>query len=92
MHVECHFFGPYRDAVGRKEVAYDVDPDATVGDLLAAVESDVPDLDGDLLDESEVADSVVVTLDGRHVQFVGGADATLEEDSVVRVTTAVYGG
>lgn len=92
MHVECHFFGPYRDTVGRKEVEYDVDPGATVGDLLATVEDDVPDLAGDLLDDGEVADSVVVTLDGRHVQFVGGVGATLEEDSVVRVTTAVYGG
>jgi molybdopterin synthase sulfur carrier subunit len=91
MHVECVFFGPFRDEVGEKTVTRETDA-ATVGDLLAEVEAAYPGLEGRLLDGEEVVSEVAVTLNDTHVQHIDGADTELSDGDVLRMTPAVYGG
>lgn len=93
MTVECVFFGPLRDAVGRKTVAVETDA-ATVRELLGDLESGHDGLDGALLASGgeALAEEVAVTVNGKHVQQLGGADTAIADGDVVRFTTAVYGG
>jgi molybdopterin synthase sulfur carrier subunit len=91
VQIECVFFGPLREATGTKTVA--VEPEAeTVGGLLAELERTYPDLAGRLRDGEGIADEVVVTLNGRHVQHETGLETTVSDGDVIRLTTAVYGG
>jgi len=91
MHVECVFFGPFRDEVGEKTVTRETDA-ATVGELLAEVEAAYPGLEGRLLDGTAVVSEVAVTLNDTHVQHIDGADTELSEGDILRMTPAVYGG
>lgn len=91
MQVECAFFGPLRDAVGTKTV--EVDPESgTVGGLLEDLVRTYPGLEGRLRNGDEVAEEVVVTINGRHAHHEAGLDTELSDGDVVRLTTAIYGG
>lgn len=92
MQVECAFFGPLRDAVGEKAVVRETDAE-TVGELLAELEADYPELAGQLVQsEDALREGLAVTLDGKHVQHLDGFDTVLSDGDVVRMTPAVYGG
>ena len=89
MEIECSFFGPYRDAVGEKTVAREVDADATVGDLLSELVADY-NLDGVFSDDD--LGSVTVTKNGTNVTHLDGLDTSLEDGDVVRLAPPVVGG
>ena len=93
MQLECVFFGPFREAVGRKTVRYETDA-ATIGELLRELEADYPSLAGELVagDGAELAGDTVVTIDRRHVTQLQGLATPLEDDVVVRLVPSVYGG
>jgi molybdopterin synthase sulfur carrier subunit len=92
MEVECTFFGPLRDAVGEKTVVRDTDAE-TVGELLARLEADYPDLEGRLVaSDGEFMDGLAITLNEKHVQHLHGFDTVLSDGDTVRMTPAVYGG
>ncbi len=93
MQLECVFFGPFREAVGRKTVRYETDA-TTVGELLSNLEADYPSLEGDLLaaDGTDLAGDTVVTIDTRHVTHLEGLGTPLEAGAVVRLVPSVYGG
>lgn len=92
MQVTCHLFGPFRDAVGRKELDRDVDAGTTLGELLRGVEDDYADLDEKLTDGEAITGSVVVTVNGKHAKHLDGFDTELGDGDVVGVTPPVYGG
>lgn len=89
MQVECVFFGPLREAVGEKTVVHETDT-ATVGGLLADLETAYPGVS--LIADGDLDESVAVTVNGQHVQYLDGFETVLSEGDVVRLTTAVYGG
>ena len=93
MQLECVFFGPFRDAVGRKTVRRETDADA-VGDLLVELESTYPGLEGRLVDDDGdgLAGDTVVTKNGRNVTHIDGLETELEGGDVVRLVPSVYGG
>jgi molybdopterin synthase sulfur carrier subunit len=90
MDVECVFFGPLRESVGEKTVVRDTDA-TTVGDLLADLEADYPEMQA-LVEDGELVPGVAVTLNTKHVQHLAGLDTELSADDVLRLTPAVYGG
>lgn len=105
MEIECRFFGPFREAAGEKEVALSVDSGRADGDgdgifadtyreLLAALESRYPDLDGRLLDEAgtDLAGRTVVTRNKTDLRHLDGLDTPVEDGDVVRLIPSVYGG
>ncbi|QLG48362.1 MoaD/ThiS family protein [Natrinema halophilum] len=93
MQLECVFFGPFRDDVGRKTVRYETDAE-TVGDLLVELEMTYPTLEGRLLadDGSGLAGETVVTKDTKHVTQLDGLETPLAEGNVIRLVPSVYGG
>jgi molybdopterin synthase sulfur carrier subunit len=93
MNVELRCFGPVREAVRAKTAERELAEGATVGDLLAELAAESPDLEGQLLDETgEVGESVNVTVEGRNVRQLDGAGTTLSEGDVVRIAPPVVGG
>ncbi|WP_340681184.1 MoaD/ThiS family protein [Natrinema caseinilyticum] len=93
MQLECLFFGPFRDDIGRKTVYHETDAE-TVGELLIELETAFPELEGRLLgdDGSGLAGETVVTKDKKHVTHLDGLDTSIAADDVIRLVPSVYGG
>ncbi|WP_049926461.1 ubiquitin-like small modifier protein 1 [Halopiger goleimassiliensis] len=92
MEIDLRFFATFRDAVGEKERTRTVGDDATVGDLLAALEDEYDGLEGRLLEDGAIAPQLSVLKNGRDVTHLNGPETTLEEGDVVSVFPPVAGG
>lgn len=92
MEIELRFFATFRDAVGQKTRTHTFDADATVGDVLADLESTYDDLDGQLLADGAVRQQLSVLKNGRDIVHMEGPDTELEEGDVVSVFPPVAGG
>jgi len=93
MNVELRCFGPVREAVGAKTAVRELPEGSTVGDLLASLVDEAPELGGQLTDEAgEVSQSINVTVEGRNVRQLDGAATPLSDGDVVRIAPPVVGG
>ena len=92
MDVHLRFFATFREAVGQKEVTYEVPTGATVGDLLTDLESEYEGLEGKLLADGEVRPQLNVLANGRGVQHGDGASTGLTDGDTVSVFPPVAGG
>ena len=92
MDIDLRFFATFREAVGEKERTRSVADDATVGDVLAALEGEYDGLEGRLLEDGAVRPQLSVLKNGRNVVHRAGTETTLEEGDVVSVFPPVAGG
>ena len=92
MELDLRFFATFREAVGQKELSRDVDDDATVGDVLAALEAEYDGLEGRLLDDGSIAPQLSVLKNGRDVVHMDDAETELEEGDLLSVFPPVAGG
>ncbi|RKD93420.1 ubiquitin-like small modifier protein 1 [Halopiger aswanensis] len=94
MEIDLRFFATFRDAVGDKERTRTVNEDATVGDILAALEDEYDGLDGRLLtdDGEAVREQLSVLKNGRNVAHMEGPATALDDGDVVSVFPPVAGG
>lgn len=87
------FFATFRAAVGQKTVEREVPDGATVGEVLAILESEYEDLEGQLLDDDgAVRERLSVLRNGREVVHLQGAETPLEEGDTLSVFPPVAGG
>lgn len=85
------FFANFRDAVGQKEIIWECDEGDTVGDVLADVEAEFPDVD--IFDEAgEIREFLSIMKNGRDVTYIDGKETSLETDDTVSVFPPVAGG
>ncbi|MFB6117156.1 ubiquitin-like small modifier protein 1 [Halosegnis sp.] len=89
--IQLRFFATYRAAVGQKTVERDYDA-TTVGEVLAAVEDEWPELAGDILEDGEIRPQLSVLKDGREVTHMQGTATPVEDGDTVSVFPPVAGG
>ncbi|WP_408959389.1 ubiquitin-like small modifier protein 1 [Natrinema sp. 74] len=92
MDVDLRFFATFREAVGDKERTRTVADDATIGDVLAALEADYGGLEGQLLEDGSIRPQLSVLKNGRNVVHMAGVETALEDGDVVSVFPPVAGG
>ncbi|QLG51028.1 ubiquitin-like small modifier protein 1 [Natrinema halophilum] len=92
MEIDLRFFATFREAVGEKERTRTVDDDATVGEVLAALEAEYDDLEGRLLESGTIRPQLSVLKNGRNVVHMAGVETTLRDGDVVSVFPPVAGG
>ena len=92
MELELRFFATFREAVGGKTVHREVDDDATIGDLLRALEADYDGLAGNLIVDGELAPQINVLKNGREVLHLEGLNTELVDGDRVSVFPPVAGG
>lgn len=85
----CVLYGPFREAAGTRTVTVSAD---TVDTALAALEEAVPDLEGRLVADGDLAGSTVVTVDRTDIRHLDGLETRLEPADTLRVVPSVYGG
>jgi len=91
MSLELRFFATFREAVGTKTITREYDA-ATVGDVLAALESEFQGLAGQILEDGEVQPQVNVLLNGRDVVHEQGIDTSVDPDDTLSIFPPVAGG
>lgn len=93
VEIELRFFANFRAAVGQKEIRRTFEPGVTVGEVLAAIESEFPELAGDVLDEEgAIRPQLSVLKNGREVIHLEGTETVLEDDDRLSVFPPVAGG
>lgn len=92
MELDLRFFANFRDAVGEKERTQTFDDDATVGDVLTALEDEYDDLEGQLLEDGEIRPQLSVLKNGRDVVHMDGPETDLEAGDTLSVFPPVAGG
>lgn len=92
MELDLRFFATFREAVGRKEIDRSFDDDATVGDVLTALEGEFEGLEGRLLEDGSIRPQLSVLKNGRDVVHMEGAETTLEDGDLLSVFPPVAGG
>ncbi len=94
MEIELRFFATFREAAGSKTHTRSIDEDATVGDVLGALEDEYDGLDGRLLTEDgdAVRAQLSVLKNGRNVVHMDGPATELESGDVLSVFPPVAGG
>jgi molybdopterin synthase sulfur carrier subunit len=93
VELDLRFFANFRAAVGQKELTRTFEPGVTVGEVLAALESEFPELAGDVLDEEgNIKPQLSVLKNGREVVHMEGTATTLEDGDRLSVFPPVAGG
>ncbi len=93
MEIELRTFATFRDAVGQKEVAMDVDGDrTTVGSVLATLEDEYDGLTGQLLEDGDIRPQLSILKNGREVIHMDGTETVLEDGDELSLFPPVAGG
>ena len=93
IELDLRFFANFRSAVGQKEINRGFEAGTTVGEVLAAVESEFPELAGDILDEEgNIKPQLSVLKNGREVIHMDGTGTALEDGDQLSVFPPVAGG
>lgn len=96
MELVLRFFATFRDAVGEKERTHAFDDDATVGDVLAALEAEYEGLEEQLVEDGDdgltIRPQLSVLKNGRDVVHMAGVETTLEDGDTLSVFPPVAGG
>ena len=91
--LQLKFFANFRAAVGQKLIEREFDAGANVGDVLAAIESEFPELAGDILDEEDdIKPQLSVLKNGREVIHIDGTETALEDGDTLSIFPPVAGG
>ena len=93
MELELRFFATFREAVGQKVVDREFDEGATVGDVLAAIEAEYPELVGEILDDDgDIRPQLSILKNGREVVHIDGTETALADGDRLSVFPPVAGG
>jgi len=92
MDQEWKLFADLAELAGDKEVAVTVEPDATVGDALAALFSERPGLEDRVWDDGAVADDVNLLVNGVEPREEAGLETAIDADDELALFPPVSGG
>lgn len=92
MQLELRFFATYRQEVGQKTIEREYEDGATVGAVLAALESEFEGLRGGLLEDGDLRPQINVLQNGREVLHKEGVDTVLSDGDTLSIFPPVAGG
>ena len=92
MQIELRLFATVREAVGESTLTRRVAEGTTVREMLVALRSEYPALEGMLIADGEIADSVTVLRNGTHVTHFDGPETVLSDGDRLSITPPVTGG
>lgn len=92
MDIELRSFATYREAIGQKTIERSYDEGATVGDVLADLETEFDGLEGQLLENGDIRPQLSILKNGRDVTHAQGSDTPLESGDTVSLFPPVAGG
>lgn len=91
MELTLRFFANYREVVGQKTIERDYEDVSTVGDALAAIKEEFPEMDL-YEDDGSPREFITVMRDGRDVEHIDGMETELTDGQTLSVFSPVAGG
>lgn len=92
MDQEWKLFADLAELAGDDEVTVTVEPDATVGDALAALLAEHPTLEDRVWDDGAVADDVNLLVNGVEPRGDEGLETAIDADDELALFPPVSGG
>ncbi len=92
MDQQWKLFADLAELAGDKEVGVTVEPDATVGDALAALLTERPALEDRVWNDGAVADDVNLLVNGVEPREEAGLETPVDEDDELALFPPVSGG
>lgn len=92
MTIELRSFATFREAIGQKTIEREYADVTTVGDVLAALESEFDGLEGQLIQNGEIRPQLSVLKNGRDVTHAEGPATPIEDGDTVSIFPPVAGG
>lgn len=92
MELTLRFFANFREAVGSKTIDREYEDDATVGEVLASLETEFDGLEGMLLADGDLKPQINVLKNGREVLHLDGIGTELADGDSLSVFPPVAGG
>jgi len=91
MELTLRFFADFREVVGEKTISREYDDVSTVGDAIAAIAEEYPEME--LYEEDgSVREFITIMRDGRDVAHVDGMATELDGGETLSVFSPVAGG
>lgn len=82
-----------RQLAGAKEAVVGISPGATVADLLAALTVTYPALGARILDDNGCLNAgIQLLIDGRHIEFLQGAETPVDQAQDLMLIPPISGG
>lgn len=92
MEVTCALFGPLREITDQKEVHLSLADGTTVAEALETLIDSYPDLHSLIFETEDELGSIIVTVNGRHIQHEDGLETRLADGDDLRLAPPVQGG
>ncbi len=93
MNLELRSFATFREAIGQKTIEREYEEGATVGEVLADLESEFGGLEGRLLNgDGGIQPQLSILKNGRDVTHAQGPETALEAGDTVSLFPPVAGG
>jgi sulfur-carrier protein len=93
MEIDLRYFATVREAVGERTATREFPLGTTVREVLAALETDYPELEGRLLtDDGTIARTVTVLRNGTNVTHHEDGATELTDGDTLSITPPVTGG
>ncbi|MFB6095094.1 MAG: ubiquitin-like small modifier protein 1 [Halodesulfurarchaeum sp.] len=92
MNLELRLFATFREAVGQKTIDREFPEDATVREVLEALEGEYEDLEGSFLEDGELRSQINVLKNGREILHLEGLETRVEDGDTISIFPPVAGG
>ncbi len=92
MDLELRLFATFREAVGQKTIHREFPEQVTVREVLAHLEDEFEDLQGQFVEDDEIRPQINVLKNGREVLHLDGLDTTLDTGDTISIFPPVAGG
>lgn len=92
MEITLRLFATFRTAVGTKVITREFEDGADVGAVLRSLETEYPDLEGELLENGDLRPHINVLKNGREVLHMDGIETSLDDGDTLSIFPPVAGG
>lgn len=92
MDIELRSFATFREAIGEKTIERSYEDGATVGEVLADLETEFDGLEGQLVEDGAIRPQLSILKNGRDVTHEEGPETPLEDGDTVSLFPPVAGG